>query len=335
MSESSLHKRKSDHIDLAFLSQVAENDNRFIYEPALSGLNRGLFQSEISFGTKVLNAPIWISSMTGGAEKALLINTNLAKAAKHFGLGMGLGSCRPILNPSSDCSDFKLRELIGDQPLFGNLGIAQLNDLMLCQDSEAIITMLHRIEADGLIIHINPLQEWFQPEGDSYQNSPLEVIKWVLSWAKFPVIVKEVGQGMGPKSISGLLQLPLLALDFGALGGTNFSFLENQRREDLRKDEWKGAVKIGHTSYEMVQWVNEVYQNPNIQVRTQNIIVSGGVKSFLDGYYFTQELKMTSIYAQASQMLKYALQGEKELFNYIESQLQGLNMAHQFLSIRK
>ena len=156
MSESSLHKRKSDHIDLAFLSQVAENDNRFIYEPALSGLNRGLFQSEISFGTKVLNAPIWISSMTGGAEKALLINTNLAKAAKHFGLGMGLGSCRPILNPSSDCSDFKLRELIGDQPLFGNLGIAQLNDLMLSQDSDAIITMLHRIEADGLIIHINP-----------------------------------------------------------------------------------------------------------------------------------------------------------------------------------
>lgn len=335
MSESSLHKRKSDHIDLAFLSQVSENDKRFIYEPALSGLDRGLFKSDINFGSQKLNAPLWISSMTGGAEKALLINTNLAKAARYFGLGMGLGSCRPILDPNSDCSDFKLRELIGDQPLFGNLGIAQLDELMIAEDSQSVITMLNRIDANGLIVHINPLQEWFQPEGDAYHNSPLDVVKWVLSWAKFPVIVKEVGQGMGPKSISELLQLPLLALDFGALGGTNFSFLENQRREDLRKEEWKGAVKLGHTSYEMVQWVNEVYKNPNIQVRTENIIVSGGVKSFLDGYYFTQELKMPSIYAQASQMLKYALQGEKELFNYIESQLQGLNMAHQFLSIRK
>jgi len=81
--------------------------------------------------------------------------------------------------------------------------------------------------------------------------------------------------------------------------------------------------------------VNCVYEDPKIQVRTANIIVSGGIKSFLDGYYFKQKLKMPSIYAQASQMLKYAIQGEKELFNYIESQLQGLNMAHQFLSIRK
>ena len=335
MSESTLHKRKSDHIDLAFLSQVSENDARFIYEPALSGLDRGIYQSEIVFGSKKLNAPLWISSMTGGAEKALMINTNLAKAAKYFGLGMGLGSCRPILDPNSNCSDFNLRDLIGDQPLFGNLGIAQLNELMIDSNYQAVVTMLKRIDADGLIIHINPLQEWFQPEGDAYGNSPIEVIKWVLSWADFPVIVKEVGQGMGPKSISELLQLPLLALDFGALGGTNFSFLENQRREDLRKDEWKGAVKLGHTAVEMADWVNSVYGDPNIQVRTANIIVSGGIKSFLDGYYFKQKLKMPSIYAQASQMLKYAIQGEKELFNYIESQLQGLNMAHQFLSIRK
>lgn len=337
MAANHLNKRKADHIELTFRSQLSEGDSRFCYEPMFAASPDQQTLQQISLAGKTMLAPIWISSMTGGAELAGEINKNLARAAKKYGLGMGLGSCRPVLEQTESASDFKVRKIIGNQPLFANLGIAQLQELKAANQSNKIIDLIQSLEADGLIIHVNPLQEWFQPEGDKYTESPIQTIKWVLDFAQFPVMVKEVGQGFGPRSLKALLELPLEALDFGAFGGTNFSLLENHRRNDLRADEWKCATHIGHSAMEMVNMVNEILEQMTevgLKSPVKTIIVSGGIKNFLDGYHAISKLNHTAIYAQASPFLKYALQGEEPLDQYIESQLEGLKMAQAYLTVK-
>src|SRR6478752_781080 len=96
--ESDLSSRKQDHIELAFKADMANQgpDDRFYYEPLLAGHPTDV-PLKISFLGKTVNAPLWVSSMTGGTEKAHTINTRLATACAKYGLGMGLGSCRPLL----------------------------------------------------------------------------------------------------------------------------------------------------------------------------------------------------------------------------------------------
>ena len=337
MAANHLNKRKADHIELTFRSQLSEGDSRFYYEPLFAASPDQQVLKEIPIAGAIMRAPIWISSMTGGAELAGEINKNLARAANKYGLGMGLGSCRPVLEQKETAADFQVRSIIGAQPLFANLGIAQLQELKVAQQAHKVKELINSLEANGLIIHVNPLQEWFQPEGDKYSESPLETIKWVLDFATFPVMVKEVGQGFGPKSLKALLELPLEALDFGSFGGTNFSLLENHRRSDLRAEEWKCATHVGHSAEEMCQMVNEILLQMREAEKTspvKTIIASGGIKNFLDGYYAIQKVNHSAIYAQASPFLKYALQGQEPLDQYIESQIEGLKMAQAYLTVK-
>ncbi len=334
MSSTSLNKRKSDHIELAFRSQLSENDSRFYYEPLFAASPDLSIIPSLIIAGKTMRAPWWISSMTGGAEKAGAINANLAKAAAKYGLGMGLGSCRPVMEQTESAADFKIRPLIGNQPLFANLGIAQLEEIFLNQQSQRVKELISVLEADGLIIHVNPLQEWFQPEGDTFQFSAIDTIKRCLDVFDFPIMVKEVGQGMGPRSLRALLELPIEALDFGSFGGTNFALLENLRSSGVQADEWQPATRVGHNAEEMSQWICDFIQQGTLNIQAKNIIVSGGIKNFLDGYYHLQKVPHNVLYAQASPFLKYALLGEEPLFEYIESQLQGLAMAYSYLSLK-
>lgn len=334
MSSTSLNNRKSDHIELAFRSQLSENDPRFYYEPLFAPSPDVKSLPQVEVAGRFMRAPWWISSMTGGAEKARTINQNLAKAAHKYGLGMGLGSCRPVLEQTESASDFDIRKFIGDQPLFANLGIAQLEYLFQQHQSERVTELVKSLQADGLIIHVNPLQEWFQPEGDVFQWSAIDTIKRCIDAFDMPLMVKEVGQGLGPKSLRTLLELPLEAVDYGAFGGTNFALLENLRSEGTRAEEWIPATKVGHNATEMTQWVIDYVNNGDVKVQAKHIIVSGGIKNFLDGYYHLQKLPHSAIYAQAAPFLKYALLGEEPLFEFVESQLQALSMAYHYLTVK-
>ena len=124
--------RKQDHIDLAFKSSMTNvvGDERFLYEPAFAGNDVGHLDLSIKLAGQEMSAPLWVSSMTGGTEKAKDINLTLAKACKMHGLGMGLGSCRSLLESNERLSDFAVRKHIGNQPLYANLGIAQLEELI-------------------------------------------------------------------------------------------------------------------------------------------------------------------------------------------------------------
>jgi isopentenyl-diphosphate delta-isomerase len=329
--------RKKDHIELAFRSQVGtgELDERFAYEPMLTAHPEGEAWPAFSFLGKTMRYPVWVSSMTGGTEWARTINKNLAKACKEFGIGMGLGSCRSLLYGDEFLADFDVRDLMGEEvPLFANLGIAQVEILLEQNKLELITDLIKKLRADGLIIHVNPMQEWMQPEGDVIRKAPIDTIKQLLDKLSFPIIVKEVGQGYGPESIRALLQLPLAAIDFAANGGTNFALLELLRSDPEEMEAYGKLALVGHSALEMVKMTNEAAVELGPKLACRQVIISGGVKHFLDGYYLIGKSSLPAVYGQASSFLKYARGNYSELQAYVERQIKGLDLARTFLTVR-
>ena len=329
--------RKRDHIQLAFQSQIEEGklDTRFYYEPLLAAHPKKNILSQFNFLGKKMHVPIWVSSMTGGTELAGTINRNLARACKDFGMGMGLGSCRALLFSDEYLADFDVRDLIGEAlPLYANLGIAQVEELIEKNEIYRINDLIKKLRADGLIIHVNPLQEWLQPEGDQFKNPPIDTIEFLLEKIKTPIIVKEVGQGMGYESLKRLFQLPLAAVDFAANGGTNFSKIELLRSDEQKQLIYQKLAYIGHSAAEMTQMTNQIAAELGDKMRCRQVIISGGVKNFLDGYYLINKLVVPSVYGQASSFLKHARGEYQELFDYVEAQVEGLRLANAFLTVK-
>ncbi len=325
--------RKIEHIQLTQHAQIDKNDidSRFYYEPVTADFNKK--EKSFPFLGKQLQAPIWISSMTGGTEKAKKINRNLARICAEFGLGMGLGSCRTLLNNNRHFSDFNLRKIIGDeQPFYANIGICQLEQLLKDNQQKKIVRLIDKLQADGIIIHINPLQEILQKEGDKLQTSPLQLITTLLEKTDCNVIVKEVGQGFGRESLKALLQLPLQALELAGFGGTNFAMLETIRNTNPTVKHLHPLIHVGHSAEQMVDIINQI-TTEQTSTTCNEVIISGGIQHFLDGYYLMQKCKLPAIYGQAATLLQYA-ESYEDLQNYIKAQIQGLKIAKTYLKVR-
>ncbi|MCB9222612.1 MAG: isopentenyl-diphosphate delta-isomerase [Crocinitomicaceae bacterium] len=326
--------RKQSHLDLAFQSQSQSLDDRFYYEPMLSGHPHNSEEMATKWGDKKMRFPIWISSMTGGTSKAGPINKMLAKTANKYGFGMGLGSCRIILEDQTYFEDFNLRPILGDElPFYANVGIAQIERILQKNQGKLLGDLVKRLDADGLIVHVNPLQEWLQPEGDLIEQSPLVTIVQLLNEANYPIIVKEVGQGFGPQSMGELLKLPILAIDFAANGGTNFSKLELLRNEELQSF-YNDVVSLGHSADEMVKFLNDAVEKLGNDRKCNNVIISGGVRNFLDGYYYTSKADLHAIYGQAAPFLQYANESQEALDEFAKFQIDGLLMAQRLLRVK-
>lgn len=329
--------RKRDHIEMAFRSQVerGELDRRFYYEPLMSAHpERGSLKNFLFLG-KTMRVPMWVSSMTGGTDWAHTINHNLARACKDFGMGMGLGSCRALLTSDETLPDFDVRAEIGDElPLFANLGIAQVELIVERGRYFLVRDLLAKLQADGLIIHVNPFQEWLQPEGDRFTKAPIETIATFLERMDIPLIVKEVGQGMGYESLKALFQMPLAAVDFAANGGTNFAKLELMRSDESKREIYSQLANVGHSAEEMVLITNALVEELGEKMRCKQVIISGGVKHFLDGYYLINKSEVNAVYGQASGFLKHARGEYQELYDYVDAQVQGLELANAFLKVR-
>ncbi|MBE0647122.1 MAG: type 2 isopentenyl-diphosphate Delta-isomerase [Bacteroidales bacterium] len=330
-----MEQRKTDHIQLAFSSRVADiySDNRFSYEPLLGSYAQGEIKP-FPFLGKTFRVPIWVSSMTGGSRFARHINANLARACREFGMGMGLGSCRILLEDKSCFDDFNVRDILGpDQPLYANIGIVQLEEMLEDNSVDRLSELVASLRADGLIIHVNPIQEWLQREGQILKHPAIDSIEQLLSLTEVKIIVKEVGQGMGAESIKRLLRLPLEAIELAAFGGTNFAKVELSRGTPQNQDRYEPLTYVGHHALDMVETIN-ICVDSGEQVSCRQLIVSGGIRSFLDGYYFISKSKLPSIYGQASKLLHYAMDDYQDLESYLTDQVNGLKFARAFLRIR-
>lgn len=335
MSKLLQESRKLDHIELAMSAQTTrlEADSRFFYEPLFAAHPKAEIDLSLSFLGKKLKAPLWISSMTGGVGPARHINQNLARVCRQFGLGMGLGSCRVLLTDNSYFDDFNLRAIIGDEtPLFANLGIAQIEQLLESKTTEhKMAELVESLSADGLIVHINPLQEWFQPEGDRFKRPPIETLARLCDIFKHKIIVKEVGQGLGPKSLEALLKLPIAGIELAAFGGTNFTKLEQLR---INNPNAESLSKVGHTAPQMVSMLNTLLKtNPGAR-ECKDIIISGGVESILDGQFLRENLEFNSVIGQAKNFLAHA-ENYDELEKFTFEQLNTLKIAKAFLVAKK
>jgi isopentenyl-diphosphate Delta-isomerase len=327
--------RKDSHLELALSSANTFIDERFYYEPKLAAHPNTTEEWPVKIGTKTLRFPLWISSMTGGTQKTNEINLRLAKAAAKFGLGMGAGSSRIALESPEKANDFNLKPIIGDAiPYYLNFGIAQIEQMLAQGTINEIDSIVKKLNADGIFIHVNPFQEWMQPEGDIIQHAPIETIKQFLAISSTPVLVKEVGQGFGYESLKQLLQLPLIAIEFAANGGTNFSKLELARNK-AKSQFYTPFVFVGHSAKEMVQMCNQLVDELGNNRKCESIIISGGIKDFLDGYYLLKMSKMNAVYGQASELLKHAQVSQESLEEYLQYQLEGLLLARTFLTIKK
>lgn len=329
--------RKADHIELAFQSQVdaALTDKRFNYEPMFTLHPDPKAELPLEFAGGKLRFPLWVSSMTGGTELAAKINANLARMCGEFGFGMGLGSCRMLLESRERFTEFDVRDLMGPElPLYTNLGIAQIEESLREKSTDAIEALMSDLRVDGLIIHVNPLQEWMQPEGDTISRAPIDTIKEFIETVSTRVIVKEVGQGMGPESIHALMQLPIQAIELAAHGGTNFTKLELLRASGEMGEAYAQMALVGHSAEEMVRFVNSAIQDSGGNIKCREIIISGGLSGFLDGHYLMNQLNLSSVYGHASMFLKYAKEDYESLRLFAKMQIEGLKLAQACLKVR-
>jgi isopentenyl-diphosphate Delta-isomerase len=229
-----ISSRKSDHIRINLEEDVRSGLTtgleryRFIHQ-ALPEINlEDVDLSQMLFQRKV-SAPILISSMTGGTPEAGQINRILAEAAQQVGVVMGVGSQRAALEHPEVAETFRIRRYAPDILLLANLGAIQLNYAYTIDHCRRAVEM---VEADALILHLNPLQEAVQPEGDTHFAGLLARIEAVCRKLEVPVIVKEVGWGISEKAAQMLASAGVAAIDVAGAGGTSWSQVEKFRIQD-------------------------------------------------------------------------------------------------------
>src|SRR5512141_1207380 len=278
-SSGGIETRKADHIrinldeDVGFDRLTVGFENyRFIHQ-AMPELNLKEVDLSTRLFGKTLKAPLLISSMTGGTEQAWQINMNLAQAAQQYGVAMGLGSQRAGLVRPETAQTFKVRSAAPDILLFANLGAVQFNYGYGLDECQRVVDM---IEADALVLHLNPLQEAVQPEGDVDFSGLAKKIEAVCRAINVPVIGKEVGWGISEQAARMLADAGVAAIDIAGSGGTSWSQVELFRAPDeLHKRVAAAFRDWGIPTSESIQMVKRAA--PRLP-----IIASGGLRSGLD-----------------------------------------------------
>jgi len=211
--------------------------------------------------------------MTGGTEEAGIINWVLAKAAQETGIAMGLGSQRNAIEHPETASTFRVREVAPDILLFANLGAVQLNYGYSAAKCQQAVDM---VEADALILHLNPLQEAVQPEGDTRFAGLLAKIEDVCKALTVPVIAKEVGWGISEKTARQLANAGVAAIDIAGAGGTSWSQVEMHRAQNSSQSRLAAAfLDWGIPTADSIQQVRRAA--PGIP-----IFASGGLRTGLE-----------------------------------------------------
>jgi len=304
-------KRKSDHLRICLEEEVnARNvttgfEEIFLVHRALPEINR----DDVNLSTRLFghefSAPIIVEGITGGTLKALKINASIAEAVERLGLGMGVGSQRAALEDSTLEKTFTIaREKAPNAFLIANIGGPQLAKGYSLQDLRRAVEM---IDADALAIHLNPLQEAVQPEGETTYRGILESIRRVARDLEVPVIVKETGAGISAEDAKMLEAAGVAGIDVSGAGGTSWAAVEyhrakrrgNESSRRLGEVLWDWGIPTAVSLVETVQSVSVP------------VIASGGIRSGNDA---AKAIALgASLVGLASPVLAPALKGAGEV----------------------
>ncbi|HSG45781.1 MAG TPA: type 2 isopentenyl-diphosphate Delta-isomerase [Anaerolineales bacterium] len=273
-----IDQRKADHIKINLEQDVRSSittglENYHFTHEALPELDLDRIDTSLSLFSKKLNAPILISSMTGGTAEAETINLRLAEAAQETGIVMGVGSQRAAIEHPEQAKTFQVRKVAPDILLLANLGTVQLNYGYGIDQCKQAVDM---IEADALILHLNPLQEAVQDAGDVNFAGLAKKIEEVCKQMEVPVIAKEVGWGISEKTAKLLADCGVSAIDVAGAGGTSWSQVEMHRAPD------EFTRQLAAT---FVGWgipTSDSILNVKKAVPDMTIFASGGLKDGLD-----------------------------------------------------
>lgn len=274
----STSKRKKEHIELSLTDKVAfkvktngfeyyEFDHYAITEVDISRLNL----STIFLGKKI-DYPILISCMTGGTAEAENINARLAVAANNLNIPLGVGSQRQALENKDYLNTYRIiRKNAPSIPILGNIGAAQV---VMMHSLDPINFLVDLIEADAVVVHVNPLQELIQKGGEPEFTGLLKKIRKMVKQIKVPVIVKEVGAGISGKAAKKLLDCGVEGIDVAGAGGTSWAGVEILRNKNEKyKEFWDWGLP---TSY-CIRSVSKLKKEYEF-----TLIGSGGINSAVE-----------------------------------------------------
>ena len=273
-----IDQRKADHIKINLEQDVRSalttglENYRFIHE-ALPELDLNRIDTTLNLFGKKLNSPTLISSMTGGTAEAETINLRLAEAAQECGVAMGVGSQRAAIEHPEQAKTFQVRRAAPDILLFANLGAVQFNYGYGIDQCRRALDM---IQADALILHLNPVQEAVQDAGDTNWAGIAKKIEEVCKKIEMPVIAKEVGWGISERSAKLLADCGVSAIDVAGAGGTSWSQVEMHRASDEFTRQL-AATFVGWGIPTAESILNVKRAAPDVI-----IFASGGIKDGLD-----------------------------------------------------
>jgi isopentenyl-diphosphate Delta-isomerase len=231
--------RKREHVELTLSRNVGFRtkgnglDRWEFTHNALPELDLAHIDPSTEFLGKRVAFPFMISGMTGGYPDALQINRRLAEACEEFGIAIGVGSQRQALEDSHFHRTFSIvREAAPSVPVIGNIGAAEVASLT---SGERIRSLADLVKADGFAVHLNPLQEFLQPEGNPRFRGVLDGIRQLVRELPIPIIVKEVGAGLSADVVSRLLEAGVRHIDVAGAGGTSWAGVEILRRRKNRE----------------------------------------------------------------------------------------------------
>ena len=281
MSSDEITGRKRDHLALAGSPDVqmtlSNGLDAIRFEPlALPELDLDAIDTSSTFLGKTLALPLMIASMSGGTSESQRLNEQLAIAAQASRIALALGSMRIALEKPAQRAAFELRSFAPTIPILANIGGAQLREI---GGLNGALKCVDIAGADALIVHLNPLQEALQRDGDTRWTGIKSAIGQLVQECPVPVIIKEVGHGIGPITARALAEIGVRYIDVAGAGGTSWAAIETQR---LGSPE---AMKLGTPFHNFGITLTEALAafsaDPQLN-STMFVIASGGLRSGLD-----------------------------------------------------
>ncbi len=275
---SQIKQRKKDHVELTLTGNVEYEvatgfeQYRFVHNP-LPEVNLDDVSTEAKLLGRTFSFPLFISSMTGGYTEAGRVNTIIAGFCEEYNLPFGVGSQRVMLEDPDTADSFTVvRKEAPNAFIASNIGGAQLIGGM---SNEQMNFMIDSIEADAVIVHLNPLQELMQPEGDRNFKGIIAGIGKLVKDSPVPVIVKETGAGISGSAAKKLLDTGVSVIDISGAGGTSWAKIENSRTSNSSPqrvfDNWGNLT------------VECLVENEKLKEKYDfELIASGGIKSSFD-----------------------------------------------------